>query len=106
MDSYGIVGPSLSLEEVYHILQESPGFRRIARIKENTEMVGALSNFGISSDAVIEGGKIIQKLKDDHGHSVDKEINSFKGEKGGHIRIESIENGVVHFGEFTEQIDT
>lgn len=93
----------IPLTQVYQILSESEGFKRIAKIASSEDMVKALTTHGLSAEAVIEDGKIIQKLKDDHGHVQNKEITSFKSEKGGHIKLESIQDGVVKFGEFNEK---
>lgn len=104
MDSYGgTLVKWLSLAQVYEVCKESPWFRRIAKIQNDRDMIKELANFQVSSDANIEDWKLIQEFKDEHGHKEKKTITCFNWEKWGHIRIESIENGVVNFGEFTEK---
>ncbi len=83
MDSGGMtLARGIPLSDVYKILSESDGFKRTAKISSESDMVKALTSHGLSGDAVIEDGKIVQKLKDEHGHEENKEITCFKSDKG------------------------
>lgn len=40
--------------------------------------------------------------KDSHGHEVEKTLSCFADDDGGHIRVESLGDGRVRFGEFDD----
>jgi hypothetical protein len=101
MASNGFIVKWLSLKSVYESLKNQWNFERIAMIPSdsNEAIEKELREFG-HRDGQLKGGKYIVKETDDHGHEKEKAITCFKSKKGGHIRIESIEDGVVNFGEF------
>jgi hypothetical protein len=92
----------LPLADLYSLLASTPWFSRIAKIKNDEDMSDELKDFWLSSDGKLKDGKLSIKEKDDHGHEKEKEISCFVSEKGEHIRLEYMKNGLVRFGEFGE----
>ncbi len=99
VDPWGNISErNLPLDQVYQVLQQNPSlFKRIAKIKDDTQMLDLLKWFGV--DALKEGNMYIRQ-KDDHGHLKDKQITTFQTEKWGHIRMEYLKDGIVRFWEY------
>lgn len=109
-DSVDLVDPSghvaetnLPLEQVFGVIASTPWFKRIAKIKDDSDMLKELKEFGLDSQAELKDGQLIVKETDDHGHEKEKKITCFESEKGGHIRMQYIEDGVVAFWEFDDR---
>lgn len=92
------------INDFYRAIKDTPEFERIGKIgitstedikKELQEVVK------LDSNAVIKDGKILVEGDDWHGHhGKEKEITCFVGKSWGHIRLFSIGDGVVEFGEY------
>ena len=83
IDAGGLsLAKNIPLEQVFAVLSNSPGFKRISKIKDDASMTTELQKHGLASSAAIEDGKVYQKLKDDHGHEEKKEITCFKDKEG------------------------
>jgi hypothetical protein len=100
MDSDGhINSTNLPISAVYAVL-ESIGskFRRIGKIGNDDEFLKGLWEYWVPTEAKIEKGKLIHKEDDGHGHKTEHTLSVFSG-KNGHIRIESVNDGLVRFSE-------
>jgi hypothetical protein len=64
-------------------------------------MTNELKEFGIDG---LKDGSLFMKIKDDHGHEIEKIVTCFDG-KNGHIRMGPVKDGVVEFGEYETDKD-
>jgi hypothetical protein len=99
---------NISLSTLYAYLQ-TVRFRRIHKITNEIDMLHALQECGVAGDTEIKDGRLMAKVSshdnhdDAHGKHDDtkeREITCFTSESGWHIRMRSIENGIVEFGEY------
>ena len=99
------------LSEFFNFVASTGTFKRIARIRDDAEMVKELHEFGLDHHAKLKDGKLIVEEHDSHGddhghgHATEKEITCFESKDGGHIRMEYIQDGRVRFGEYSSDTD-
>ena len=99
----GFVVEWIPLQEIYNGIKDNANFKRIGKVsREGEDMINALKEKWLDHDAKIKDGKIIVPEKDDHGHGKEKKISCYTSEKWWHIRLFSIQDGVVEFGEFDQ----
>lgn len=107
-DPSGIVSErDLPIADLYEILANTQWFQRVGRINWDADMLKELRVYCKIGDMKL-GDRwrlLVEKSHDDgHGHKEKKEVevSCFTSEKWWHIRLESIENGIVRFWEFDD----
>ncbi len=85
------------------LLAENNELRRVSKLSSDADFITLLSrNHGVTENALIEDGQIVQKNIDESGNEKKEIMKAFESESGGHIRIAGIKDGMVHFGEFVD----
>ncbi len=102
MASNGFILKNQDVAMIYEVLRSSGNFERIGKFTSDADILTGLKWFSLDCDAELKDGQLIVKEKDDHEHVHEKKITCFTSTKGGHIRMESIKDGIVKFWEFDD----